>query len=88
MKYEIEMCSSQSPRQGQTDKCTQDFLLSDANGGSSPGGCRAEIDVSDTADNVEVSGQARPGSKTISIRCSDCGFNEEQGGGGVSSLTS
>ena len=41
----------------------QDFLFSDANGGSSPGGCRAKIDVSDSPDssdsddNVGVSGR-------------------------------
>ena len=56
MKYEIEMCSSQSPRQGQTGSLSaQDFLLSDANGGSSPGGCRAKIDVSDSADSPDSS---------------------------------
>lgn len=28
-----------------TAQSAQDFLFSDANGGSSPGGCRAKIDV-------------------------------------------
>ena len=49
IKYKT--CSSQSARPGKDRPASaQDFLFSDANGGSSPGGCRAKIDVSDSAD--------------------------------------